>query len=161
MTGKCYYCEREFSDPKTTTSNLVIKTRDHIIPVSRGGNNSAKNRVFACQKCNSAKGNMMPEEFCIILRDTPNQAGIKKQYIDTVLKNAEALVLEIAPYRDELLKPSTKPKPRIGKGFDPAWSTFDKDTIILKAELEKNTRKVIAQAEKKQPPHRDAEFWDT
>jgi hypothetical protein len=75
--------------------------------LSRGGNNTAKNRVWACNKCNSNKSNMMPEEFVIFLRE---HSDWKKRDVDIMLKNAEALVFTIAPYRHELLK-SHKTKP--------------------------------------------------
>lgn len=44
----CLYCGDRFSD-----RNL---TRDHIIPVSRGGADEWMNVVTACQACNSKKG---------------------------------------------------------------------------------------------------------
>lgn len=49
--NKCVYCK--------STRNLTI---DHIIPSSRGGQNSWENMVCACNKCNTFKGNRTPEE---------------------------------------------------------------------------------------------------
>ena len=37
-------------------------TREHIIPVSRGGADSWMNCITACKGCNGHKGNRMPEE---------------------------------------------------------------------------------------------------
>jgi len=50
--------EREQELPKAcvfcgSTHNL---TTDHLIPVNRGGDDSADNLVLACQTCNSARG---------------------------------------------------------------------------------------------------------
>ena len=37
-------------------------TRDHLIPLSRGGDNEWSNVVTACSSCNTRKGNHLPEE---------------------------------------------------------------------------------------------------
>ena len=37
-------------------------TRDHIVPVSKGGGNSWENVVTACSPCNNRKGNHLPAE---------------------------------------------------------------------------------------------------
>ncbi|MFI5206999.1 MAG: HNH endonuclease [Gemmatimonadales bacterium] len=37
-------------------------TRDHLIPLSRGGSNAWTNVVTACSSCNARKGNHLPEE---------------------------------------------------------------------------------------------------
>jgi len=45
---KCAYCGREF--------NLFDRpTRDHVIPLSKGGDNTKENIVPACKSCNSKK----------------------------------------------------------------------------------------------------------
>jgi hypothetical protein len=50
----CSYCGKHFSE-----SNL---TRDHIVPVSKGGQDVWGNVVAACKKCNGKKGNQMLED---------------------------------------------------------------------------------------------------
>lgn len=50
----CAYCGNEFQPSKLT--------RDHIVPVSRGGKNSWTNVTAACKKCNNRKDNKTPEE---------------------------------------------------------------------------------------------------
>jgi 5-methylcytosine-specific restriction endonuclease McrA len=48
---RCAYCGKDLL-------NLFDKpTRDHIIPISKGGNNIKENVILACQSCNSKKGN--------------------------------------------------------------------------------------------------------
>ena len=37
-------------------------TRDHLLPLSRGGTNDWTNVVTACSSCNTRKGNALPEE---------------------------------------------------------------------------------------------------
>jgi 5-methylcytosine-specific restriction endonuclease McrA len=49
---ECVYCGSQ--------SDL---TRDHVIPVSRGGSNDPSNIVVACRTCNCTKGDRTPEEW--------------------------------------------------------------------------------------------------
>lgn len=48
----CEYCKK--------TENLTL---DHIIPVSRGGENTLSNVTVACQYCNASKHNKLLEEW--------------------------------------------------------------------------------------------------
>jgi 5-methylcytosine-specific restriction endonuclease McrA len=51
---RCQYCSNTFKIEKLTL--------DHVVPKSRGGDNSWKNLVTACKKCNQRKGNKTPSE---------------------------------------------------------------------------------------------------
>ena len=55
---RCQYCGRTAADLKPRES----LTRDHLLPLSRGGTNDWTNVVTACSPCNTRKGNRMPEE---------------------------------------------------------------------------------------------------
>jgi len=46
---KCAYCGCQFNEDN-------LPTRDHIIPISRGGNNTKENVIPACLSCNDKKG---------------------------------------------------------------------------------------------------------
>ena len=55
---RCQYCGR-------TTAELRPRealTRDHVIPISRGGLNVWDNVVTACSPCNTRKANRLPSE---------------------------------------------------------------------------------------------------
>jgi len=52
----CGYCG------KTSSKDGVTLTHDHILPKSRGGEDSWLNAVSACVKCNGRKANRTPEE---------------------------------------------------------------------------------------------------
>lgn len=55
---RCQYCGRTQSELKPREA----LTRDHLIPMSRGGSNEWTNVVTACSACNTRKGNRMPGE---------------------------------------------------------------------------------------------------
>lgn len=52
--GKCYHFNLYGIDSE---GKEVLFTKDHIIPVSKGGRNDLSNLQTMCQKCNEEKGN--------------------------------------------------------------------------------------------------------
>jgi len=50
----CLYCGREHTDDELT--------RDHVMPMSKGGRDHWANVVTACRRCNTHKGNQTPEQ---------------------------------------------------------------------------------------------------
>ncbi|MGE0383736.1 MAG: HNH endonuclease [Gammaproteobacteria bacterium] len=59
----CIYCGDEFPDGALT--------RDHVVPLSRGGRDRWSNVVAACRPCNIRKGNRRPEEAGMALLAIP------------------------------------------------------------------------------------------
>ena len=55
---RCQYCGRHMTEFK----GREALTRDHLVPLSRGGTNDWTNVITACSPCNTRKGNRMPEE---------------------------------------------------------------------------------------------------
>jgi 5-methylcytosine-specific restriction endonuclease McrA len=55
---RCQYCHRYGVELRPRE----CLTRDHLVPLSRGGNNDWTNVVTACSACNTRKGNHLPEE---------------------------------------------------------------------------------------------------
>jgi 5-methylcytosine-specific restriction endonuclease McrA len=55
---RCQYCGRHRSQLR----GREFLTRDHIIPMSRGGDNAWHNVVTACSPCNNRKGSHLAEE---------------------------------------------------------------------------------------------------
>lgn len=91
----CRYCELPFSCGKFDIVGGRIPTRDHFIPVSKGGKNYSENIFIVCSYCNTLKGNFLPEEFLYWLRckiewkEYPSVQGFtyNKQLLETVKKN--------------------------------------------------------------------------
>lgn len=56
-------------------------TREHILPVSRGGQNVWMNVVTACKMCNSQKGSATPEEAGLSLLYLPYAPNLFEDFI--------------------------------------------------------------------------------
>lgn len=63
----CQYCGRHRSELK----GRQFLTRDHVVPVSRGGDNSWRNVVTSCSPCNNRKGDRIPREAGLRLLSEP------------------------------------------------------------------------------------------
>jgi 5-methylcytosine-specific restriction endonuclease McrA len=53
--ARCIYCEKKLNDTNATT--------DHIIPISKGGNNTQVNLIVTCFDCNNERGSMKFTEY--------------------------------------------------------------------------------------------------
>lgn len=62
---QCQYCSRQ---PKVSELNI-----DHVVPRSRGGQDSWENLVTACRVCNLRKGRRTPDEASMRLLRTPSK----------------------------------------------------------------------------------------
>jgi 5-methylcytosine-specific restriction endonuclease McrA len=65
----CQYCGRHRHELK----GRQFLTRDHILPLSRGGENAWANVVTSCSPCNNRKGNRLPEEAGMTLLNDPGE----------------------------------------------------------------------------------------
>lgn len=59
----CQYCEEKFGAGELTL--------DHVVPRSRGGANTWENLVASCLRCNNRKGDRLPYEAGMTLRQQP------------------------------------------------------------------------------------------
>lgn len=66
---RCKYCGRH----RGQLRGREFLTRDHVIPVSRGGENTWENVVTACSPCNNRKASHLPEECGMQLEHTPRE----------------------------------------------------------------------------------------
>ena len=65
----CQYCGRSIAELKPRHS----LTRDHVVPLSRGGTNDWSNVVTACSPCNTRKANNLPSEIGMHPLVTPSE----------------------------------------------------------------------------------------
>lgn len=96
----CLYCGDEYPHAELT--------RDHIVPVSRGGENTWENCVSACRDCNQAKDARTPEE-----------AGMKLLAVPYTPNLAEYLILQnrrILADQMEFLKGFARKKAQARRG---------------------------------------------
>jgi len=63
----CQYCGRH----KSELRGRQFLTRDHVLPMSRGGRNTWENVVTSCSACNNRKGGRLPGEAGLRLQSEP------------------------------------------------------------------------------------------
>ena len=73
----CCYCGHHFAAARP------LLTRDHVLPLSRGGSDSWDNVVTSCRDCNQKKDDRLVEESTLEMR-----------YIPYTPSRAEAMILE-------------------------------------------------------------------
>ncbi|HEX9693175.1 MAG TPA: HNH endonuclease [Gemmatimonadales bacterium] len=66
---RCQFCGR--SEPELGFRECL--TRDHLVPLSRGGTNEWTNVITACSPCNTRKGNQLLRECGLRLRSVPTE----------------------------------------------------------------------------------------
>jgi 5-methylcytosine-specific restriction endonuclease McrA len=65
----CQYCGRH----RSALRGREFLTREHVVPLSRGGANDWANVVAACSPCNNRKGNGLPSETGMKLLSVPGE----------------------------------------------------------------------------------------
>ena len=84
----CHYCGKQISNKEDLTV-------DHVIPISKGGENSADNFVIACKACNREKANLNVErysEFLNIVKIMGETGGILES-IEKVINSLKEIVI--------------------------------------------------------------------
>ncbi len=69
----CAYCGRRFMSRDLS--------RDHVVPVSRGGRDAWTNTVTACRACNTRKGNRTPDQAKMMLLYVPYAPSRHEHFI--------------------------------------------------------------------------------
>jgi 5-methylcytosine-specific restriction endonuclease McrA len=89
----CLYCGHDFNRPHLT--------RDHVLPVSKGGRDVWENVVAACFQCNSRKGNRTPQQAGMPLLAVPYRPSWVEHLI---LSNRNILADQMAFLKAQLPK---------------------------------------------------------
>ena len=79
---RCQFCGRSQQELR----HRECLTRDHLVPLSRGGTNAWTNVLTACSTCNTRKGNLLPEE-----------AGMHPTYLAGLIAAREAGMHPLRP----------------------------------------------------------------
>lgn len=98
----CLYCGDRF--PR------LVLTRDHVMPVSKGGRDVWENVVCACVHCNSRKGNRTPQQANMPLLAVPYRPSWVEHLI---LSNRNILADQMAFLSHHLPKRPARPRPLI------------------------------------------------
>jgi len=69
----CRYCKTPFDE-------ITIRTKDHVVPLSRGGLNSKENKVFACKDCNGWKADYSLESWLKDVKRVLKKNKIREPY---------------------------------------------------------------------------------
>lgn len=95
----CLYCGQQFARPQLT--------RDHVIPLSKGGLDTWENVVTACVACNSRKADRTPQQAHMPLLAVPYRPSWIEHLI---LSNRNILADQMAFLRSQLPR---KPRHRL------------------------------------------------
>jgi hypothetical protein len=93
---QCFYCEGEFNKAHYGTNKPLAQTRDHIIPLSKGGSNRPANMVYACTCCNHFKASLTLEEFVELvtgyIENDKTYKSIPQSRLHLIVKKATLLI---------------------------------------------------------------------
>ena len=84
---RCPYCDTDFL---ASYDNFYSWNCDHIVPLSRGGDNDAENLVSCCRTCNALKRSYVP-----IGNTRPERIADARRYIQEKRKNQETRLAAI------------------------------------------------------------------
>lgn len=88
----CPYCFR----PMDRGNAKLMPTRDHIMPISRGG--TAK--IICCQTCNGIKADMLPDAWTAFMEENPRWWTLSRVELRIIKRQA----LGLQPRRSRRLR---------------------------------------------------------
>lgn len=110
---RCQYCGEK--------NGVAELTLDHILPRSRGGDNSPVNIVTACIGCNNRKSNRTPEEARMPLLTSQSTLRVKLErvvlchYAEARAEWRKYLFMDVHDDREVMAKLHIEPKRRLFK----------------------------------------------
>lgn len=95
----CCYCGKKFS-------HCVFATKDHLIPLSKGGANNSYNKKNCCRHCNTEKGDFMPYDYLLFIQ---HKALEKPNYhLEIKIENIKYIIQYVNTAGDKIFKNRTK-----------------------------------------------------
>lgn len=86
--GKCAYCGTALKLKPEPREKHLAPTRDHFIPLSKGGSKGLSNSVLACRACNGTKNDIDPRDIVgVWLKLNPKSLRI---HLDRLMDEAES-----------------------------------------------------------------------
>lgn len=142
--SKCCYCERKLDV-------YLPQTKEHIVPMSKGGNGSSKNLKPCCQSCNFWRGNkdyqVWLDEIFKYKLNRKNYKDLKHDaHFNKIIRNINKFMVYVSLSASELLsfKSETKRVVRVDK------TNIAKKIIVKKATPVPIVKKEITESEYKQ-----------
>jgi hypothetical protein len=83
----CHWCGVPMTARNGQPKDPTDATRDHVFPKSRGG----KDRVWACLRCNTLKGNMDPMDWVDLIVGEP--APDAQEPVRNVQQTSDSLIM--------------------------------------------------------------------
>lgn len=83
----CHYCGKKIMDKEDVTV-------DHVIPVSKGGEDGKDNFVIACRACNREKSSLNPDRYLEFLNimDSLNERGNMSDNIEKIINGLREVI---------------------------------------------------------------------
>ncbi len=89
---RCPYCDGPLGMAPGSAEGEVDRAHlDHMDPLSRGGDESVRNAVYACRPCNMAKGNRLFVDWLARLSEE-RRASVRAIYVDKHSHDPEQFV---------------------------------------------------------------------
>ena len=86
----CFYCGKLI----TNKSELTV---DHVVPVSKGGENDADNFVISCKACNSEKSNLSAERYAEFLNiiNIMGERSVMSESLEKIISGLKEIFLSL------------------------------------------------------------------
>ena len=96
----------------------LMPTRDHVIPLSRGG----RTKIICCQTCNGIKADMLPGEWVVFMEQNPGWWLLSRIELRRIRRRA--LGLPTVPHRRgiRIVRQGSPPAPPVVVPPDLIWS---------------------------------------
>jgi len=118
MNIHCFYCKRETVSGESVNSLLML-TRDHIVPLSKGGRKKGVNIIDCCYECNKLKADRLLPEFIDFLKEriANKRTHLPQKIYHQIIESCEILSKKViaSPSHYNTIQVSNDDLPKIPK----------------------------------------------